>query len=109
MIATVCSAQRVDKPGEAYDVYCEVSTSGLSQVTIELGGTKYYIAKEKWGDITFENDADVLSYMSKRGWEYVERNPAIGGRYFLKKKVFSDVEAMEHLDIIPVKKKKSKD
>lgn len=102
-------AQRVDKPGEAYDVYCEVSTSWLSQVTIKLGDTEYYIAKEKCGDMTFGSDADVLSYMSKRGWEYVEGNRAVGGRYILKKSVVCDDEALKYLELVPTKKKKSKD
>lgn len=109
MLPLVCSAQRVDKPGEPYYVYCEISSSVLSQVTIKVNKQEYWIAKEKWGDIKFENEADVLSYMSKRGWEYVEGNQAIGGRYILKKSVVYDDETLKYLELVPTKKKKSKD
>jgi hypothetical protein len=109
MLPLICSAQRVDKPGEPYYVYCEISSSVLSQVTIKVNKQKYWIAKEKWGDIEFEDEADVLSYMSKRGWEYIERNQAIGGLYIMRKKVINDDEALSYLDLVPTKKKKSKD
>ncbi len=109
MLPLICSAQRVDKPGEPYYVYCETSLSISSNVTIRLNEQDFYIAKEKLGDIEFKNEADVLSYMSKRGWEYVERNQAIGGRYIMRKMVNNDNEALNYLELVPTKKKKSKD
>lgn len=97
-------AQRIDKPGEPYYVYCRVNYVS-SQMEICLDGqvTYPYIVDENGMKIKFDTRLAAIAYMSKRGWEYVESQ---GIEPIFKKKVTSDDQASEHLNLQTKKDKK---
>lgn len=96
------SAQRIDKPNEPYFVYCYLSISmqNEAQLTIGEDGNYYNIADEDDKELSFPSKVNFLTYLAKRGWEYVEcLNPG-DWRFILRKKVLSDNEAFSGLKLI---------
>lgn len=98
VLPSLVSAQRIDKPGEPYYVYCTVSSVIDATLVIGEDEDEFYILDDKDNKIKFENGTQVRTYMSKRGWEYVERT---GNSDFLfRKKVKSDEEAFSDFKMI---------
>ena len=96
------SAQRIDKPSEPYFVYCYLSISmqNEAQLTIGENGDSYIIADEDEKKLSFPSKVNFLTYMAKRGWEYVEcLNPG-DWCFVFRKKVLSDNEAFSSLKLI---------
>lgn len=96
------NAQRVDKPGESYKVYCYMTYYRL-EITIDIFDEHYFLIDEEGKKMKFESSLDVLNYLSKRGWEFVLID---GGQYLLQKEVKSDEEAKKGLILLDRKKKK---
>lgn len=96
------SAQRIDKPNEPYFVYCYLSISmqNEAQLTIGEDGNYYIIADEDGEKLSFPSKANFLTYMSKRGWEYVESLIPNDWYFILRKAVLSDNEAFSGLKLI---------
>ena len=92
------SAQRIDKPNEPYYIYCLVNH--LDDVFIRIGGDEelYFILDENGKKVKLYNLSFITTYMSKRGWEYVERTT--GTDTFFRKKVVSDSEAYSNLKLM---------
>lgn len=108
MLPMISFAQRVDKPGEPYEVYCMLHTS-KNFPTVEIEGEEYYIAKEKKYDIEFSNEVEIITYMGRRGWKMVDNlTKPILTLCIMKKEVIDDNEVKAGLDLIPVKKEKKK-
>lgn len=96
------SAQRIDKPGEPYYVYCYLSISmqNEAQLTIGEDGDNYIIADENEKKLSFQSKVNFLTYMAKRGWEYVESLIPGDWCFILRKKVLCDNEAFSGLKLI---------
>ena len=109
-VCTGVYAQRVDKQGEEYDYYCQVYVDGAYGriITMNTATLEFFIYKDDGEKESFINDTALLTYMSKRGWCYVDRTDArISGSinngltsvYLMKKRVRSDEDAMIKLII----------
>lgn len=107
LLSLSVSAQRIDKPNEPYFIYCLVIGANLISPTIYIGEDKeeYFIMKDNEEKEKFIMGNDIMTYMSKRGWDYVESVGASG--YFFRKKVISDNEANANL-ILKYKSGKNK-
>lgn len=90
------NAQRVDKPGEPYDVYCAVEIIGES-INIGDDQEKYYLCDENGNKIKFEQNIQAMSYMGKRGWEVIQIS---GDAVYFKKKVTNDKETYANLKLV---------
>lgn len=94
-IPMMLNAQRVDKPGEPYEVYCVVYIPSISKViTITIPNHESSWLYESNGrEIRIKHFSDGFLYLSKLGWKYVED---IGNdSYLFKKQVYSDNEIKE--------------
>ena len=93
------SAQRIDKPNEPYYIYCTVVGGGMLVSTIYIGEEEeeYFIMKDNEDKEKFKTGNDAMTYMSKRGWEYVGREGTTG--YVFRKIVISDDEAYTNLNL----------
>ena len=91
------SAQRVDKPGEAYDYFCIVFAQGEKADIIINDQKGKRLVDEKGAEIKFNYPNDILTYLSKRGWCLVDRYE-YSKTYIMKKTVTSDEQALEHLN-----------
>ena len=94
ILPMVAEAQRVDKPGEPYDFYCVVKYYvGYCRIDYKKGDNfSREIRNENGKRKTFNSESEVINYMTKRGWTYVEY---IGDNKFLfKKAVKTDEEAI---------------
>lgn len=99
----MANAQRVDKPGEPYNVYCRM-VYYTTEVTIDILDEHHFIRDEEEKKIKFNSSSDALTYLSKRGWDlvvYVGDN-----KYLLKKEVKNDEEALRGLVLVDKNKKK---
>ena len=96
------SAQRIDKPNEPYFVYCYLSISmqNKGQLTVGEDGNYYIIADEDGKKLSFPSKTNFLTYMAKRGWEYVESLIPGDWCFILRKEVLSDSEAFSGLKLI---------
>lgn len=118
------NAQRVDKPGEAYDYFCEVALTNENKAMIFLpekdDNDALIICDSLNTPLVFHNEKDMLVYMTKRGWVYIEKvihdihGPIISlsrKAYFLKKTVKDDSQVLCGLLLneINIKKKKKKE
>ncbi len=93
-------AQNIAEPEEPYDYYCIVYIGNWSKayVSMPFSGNVHAIMNEDGKKKSFNNTVELLTYMSKHGWKYVEsitydRNSA----YLMKKTVRSDNEAKGEL------------
>lgn len=102
------SAQRVDKPGEPYDVYCVIEHVTSSLPIISIGGSvkDLYLYGEDDKMIEFKSITDVITYFSKRGWVFVDFCDTYRSALMMKKTVRSDSDALENLDLDKFKRKK---
>ncbi len=111
MLPMISFAQRVDKPGEPYDVYCVLKWVFLTEqneAEIFIGNLVQgkYIADDNGKRIKFKNQADCLTYMSKRGWVLIDHVGDItSSELVMRKSVRNDEEALEHLSFFDFKKK----
>lgn len=71
----------------------------MGTAEINIGETKKseYILDEQGKKKEFGSVAAFITYMSKRGWEYVEKIDEY--RFILKKEVTNDEQAREHLNL----------
>lgn len=92
------SAQRIDKPNEPYYIYCLVNIQYDAYMAIGGDENLYYILDDNGEKVKIFSLATIATYMSKRGWEYVERTTGVDS--FYRKKVFSDSEAYSGLKLM---------
>lgn len=107
MLPMVSNAQRIDKPGEPYDYFCEVYADG-STLIINFNSEKYH--EFIYGDdnkFLKIKTIDAINYMTKRGWEYVDKISTLDHfeHMLFKKKVVSDEQAFEFFKFKPKKEK----
>lgn len=107
LLSLSVSAQRIDKPNEPYYIYCTVVGGGLLNSTIYIGEDveEYFIMKDNEDKEKFKTGNDAMTYMTKRGWEYVGIEGTTG--HVFRKKVISDDEAYPNL-ILTYKSGKNK-
>ena len=93
-------AQNIVEPEEPYDYYCIVIVGNWSKayIIMPFSEFRHAIMNEEGKKKSFNNEAEILTYMSKHGWKYVEsitydKNSA----YIMKKTVRSDNEAKGEL------------
>jgi len=96
------SAQRVDKPGEAYDYFCNIHADGTS-FKVFLLGKNHILANEDGKSIKFKNITEIITYLSKIGWVFVdsygdEKSSSNDLHIIMRKTVTSDEQALEHLN-----------
>ena len=98
LLSLSVSAQRIDKPNEPYDFYCSVINAVVC-VNVIMGeeNDKFVLLNDDGSKVKNEYEVFYLTYMSKRGWEYVDR---FNSAYIFKKKVTSDDEAYKSLNIV---------
>ena len=98
LLSLTVSAQRIDKPAESYDFYCIV-VNGVVCVNVYMGEDQeaYILMNDDGSKVKNEKEVFYLTYMSKRGWEYVER---FNSAFVFRKKVTSDEEAYKSLNIV---------
>lgn len=105
MIAVPSFSQRVDKPGEPYDYYLHVWPymdfgKGISvKLKVRFAGMKEKsLVDENGKKLTFSNLSEAITYMSKRGWEFVDQFSYDKEHVFLmKKQVTDDSQAKDNL------------
>lgn len=103
MLSLTVSAQRVDKPNEAYYVYCYLQLGNMqnqAQLTIGDDGNFYMLVDKDGNKISFPSKSNFLTYMAKRGWEYVECMNVSDWWFILRKKVLTDKEAYSKLTLM---------
>ena len=100
MVAITAKAQTVEK----YEFYCYALHASDDRGCLMMPGQEEYldIVDENGDAIKFKNGLDLMLYLSKRGWVYVEtyteRALGIAVHPFLMKKVVTDdAQAMENL------------
>ena len=105
----MASGQNLANPDQPYECYCVIHPYGfmknaLNKMRCEVSfpsSDSYIKLRDENGDvIVFRGEAELFSYMSKRGWEYVDtivKNADF--MYVMKKKVFKDEDALEHFII----------
>lgn len=99
MFMTVgANAQNYKNDGKPYDFFCMVQ--GFKNLAMEIIWDKKekheYLRNEKGEKIEFMSIVDMLNYMSKRGWTYVEQITYDKVHYYVfKKTVTNDSEAKE--------------
>ena len=98
LLSLTVSAQRIDKPAESYDFYCIV-LNGVVCVNVYMGEDQeaYILMNDDGSKVKNEKEVFYLTYMSKRGWEYVER---FNSAFVFRKKVTSDNEAYKSLNLV---------
>lgn len=97
------SAQRIDTPNEPYFVYCYLTMTSLqndAQLTIGEDGNIYFIADEDGNKLSFPSKINFFTYLSKRGWEYVECLDISDWRFVFRKKVLHDNDAYSGLKLM---------
>ena len=114
-VCTWVNAQRIDKPGEPYYYYIETIHSG-DEISVFISDKekytiRYTIIDENEDIVRFKNDADVLNYMSKRGWEFVYVTSTANQFYCFRKLVLNDNDIYKDFKLVksPYKKKTKKD
>ena len=90
------TAQNNIEPVETYDYYCIVYIGKWSKAYISMPFSEFShaIMNKEGKKKSFNNHVDLLTYMSKQGWKYVESTTYDGNAAFLMKKpVRNDDEA----------------
>ena len=100
-VSVSASAQRIDKPGEPYYAYCQFQLSSNLVSIILAKDTKPEVLYDENGKILKISRMEAMNYVSKRGWEFVFVIDEDRHLYLFKKKVKSDKEILEHLNIKP--------
>ena len=108
MVSMVVDAQRIDKPGEPYEVFCVIEyRSDYCECTFRVEKYSNWPLRNPDGQrLTIHDESEAINYMTKRGWCYVEflgRNSDGWKRFLFKKTVRTDEEA---LDLLYYPKKK---
>lgn len=108
MFSLPAFSQRVDKPGEPYEYFCQLTIMPPNDVLLTLpnekGKKEVAIRDEDGKKLGFRNGIDAINYFTKRGWVYVDKyNNFI---FIIKKVVTKDEQLFEYLNI---DKKKSED
>ena len=100
LCSMTAGAQNMSNPGEPYDYYCEVYKSDFDLGVIVFAEGAYVFIDESIEKrdkrIRFNSDSGLLTFMSKRGWKYVESfmvNNRL--RYVMKKQVLNDRESKQ--------------
>jgi len=112
LMPMVANAQRVDKPGEPYEVYC---FADCAYGTLNCQPKLYfnerllevYLCDDNNTRIEFGCQSDFLNYLSKRGWVYIG-NGTTSSSCILKKQVTNDNQITEHLNLKSLKESKKK-
>lgn len=108
------NAQRIDKPGEPYDYFCNIQLGGDNDGIIHFPKKESMVICDSLNNpIRFESLGDVLVYMTKRGWEYVDID---SGKFWgltvtlalIKKEITDDSQSMEYLFLKPKYGKRKK-
>lgn len=97
-LSATVSAQRIDKPNEPYYIYCLVNIQYDAYIAIGGDEDLYFILDGNGEKMKIYGLATLATYMSKRGWEYVERTTGVDT--FFRKKVTSDSEAYTGLKLM---------
>lgn len=119
LLLMVCVSLGVNAQSNEYDYYCQVYRDGAyGRITTPQIGKLEYVIYNKNGETEgFVNDPQLLTYMSKRGWQLVNTtevrirgsvNDGLTSVYLLKKQVSSDKEAMDGLKIGTLNSSKDK-
>ena len=100
----VSYAQNYTNDGKPYDYFCMMqglkNLSGVLRIQIIWNNTEKHenLRDEKGEKVEFKSIVDMLNYMSKRGWIYVEQITYDNvHNYLFKKTVTNDDEAKEGL------------
>ena len=106
MAAMPACAQRIDKPGEPYEYFIQIEPigemSGKFKAKIDMldGKGRKYVVDENGKKLEFVNKADIINYMTKRGWYYVDYYIASKTfELYFKKEIKSDNEAKANIRI----------
>lgn len=94
------NAQRVDKPGEAYDYFCYVYIDMSHAIVVFPDQKKKTLADENGKAIKFKYITEVLTYLSKRGWIFVDSygdNKTYDKSVIVKKSVSADEQAFDNI------------
>lgn len=105
-------AQNIAEPGKEYDYYCIVFMGKWSKAYISMPFSEFdhAIMNEEGKKKSFNNDVELLTYMSKHGWKYVESvNYGGNAAHLMKKSVRNDSEAKGELILEYEIEKKKKD
>ena len=94
------SAQRIDKPNEPYDIYCTVSITLEASIIMGEDKEEYYILNENGEKMKFNKETQIMTYMSKKGWDYVERTGDYKLDFLFRKKIKSDEEAFSDFKLV---------
>lgn len=104
LISVGANAQNVKNDGKPYDYFCMMqgfkNLSGVLRIQIiwDKKEKHEYLRDEKGEKVEFKSIVDMLNYMSKRGWIYVEQVVYDKVQnYVFKKSVTNDEEAKEGL------------
>lgn len=92
LLLTICqavNAQRVDKPGATYEYFCFVQRmSDAAYVVTDQPVASHFICDKEGKKVSFESDVEIINYMTRRGWVYVE-SIGIGDVYYVLKKIIT--------------------
>ncbi|SHL73286.1 hypothetical protein SAMN04488494_0595 [Xylanibacter ruminicola] len=99
LLASVAvNAQRIDKPNEPYYIYCGIDIQTDVQIVIGEDEYVFNIIDNNGEKLKIEKPANIRTYMSKRGWDYVEKSGPYS--YVFRKKVLSDDEAFSDFKLM---------
>lgn len=100
--------QEVNNESKKYPVYCVVSSKAASKSLSDfrlwavVGINEmlaHYICNEENEQIYFQTQVDILNYMSKQGWSYIEKTSNAGAsEYLFMKEAASPEEAYKSLN-----------
>lgn len=104
MMSVSVNAQNYKNDGKPYAFFCMMqgfkNLSGVLRIQIIWNNKEKheYLRDENGEKVEFKSIVDMLNYMSKRGWEYVEQiDYDKVHNYVFKKYVTNDAEAKEGL------------
>lgn len=108
MMPLTASSQEVNKESKKYPVYCIVSSKAASKslsdfrlwAVVEINEMfAHFICNEENEPVYFQTHVDILNYMSKQGWTYIEKtNNVSSSEYLFMKEASSPGEAYKNLN-----------